>query len=124
MPNFWDNFGFSRQGPQTHHNLQDGLFQIASQTCSILVKVNNTNNICYGNNSANVHYDFSGRDGGSDQTKDLIPASRKMPSFSGYKKRLSVSTICKIRMYVHTKPNDWVGILNEIREWLDYGTLG
>lgn len=54
MPNFWDNFG--RGGHSNNHrNLQDGLFQIASQTCSLLVQVNNTNNISYGNNSTNVH---------------------------------------------------------------------
>lgn len=61
MP-FWDNFG--RQGRQEHHNLQDGLFQIATQTCSILVQVNNTNNISYGDNATNVLYnDFAGHGG-------------------------------------------------------------
>lgn len=50
MPFFWD-----RGRPyQNHHNLQEGLFQIASQTCSLLVQVNNTNNISYGNNSTNI----------------------------------------------------------------------
>lgn len=34
--------------------------QIASQTCSILVQVNNTNNISYGNNATNVHYNNFG----------------------------------------------------------------
>lgn len=51
MPHFWD-FG---KGTPKHRNLQDGLFQIASQTCSLLVQVNNTNNISYGNNSSNIH---------------------------------------------------------------------
>ncbi|KAJ8921571.1 hypothetical protein NQ315_010476 [Exocentrus adspersus] len=51
MPHFWD---FGKSTPK-HRNLQDGLFQIASQTCSLLVQVNNTNNISYGNNSSNIH---------------------------------------------------------------------
>lgn len=92
MPAFWDNLSFSRPGQQTHHNLQDGLFQIASQTCSILVKVNNTNNICYENNSTNVHYDFTNSNGSaSSHTKVLIPALKKQSYISGYKQRLSVS---------------------------------
>lgn len=55
MP-FWDYIHVGRQGRQEHHNLQDGLFQIATQTCSILVQVNNTNNISYGDNATNVQY--------------------------------------------------------------------
>lgn len=49
---FWDYIHLSRSrtnddNDDEHdpHNLQDGLFQIASQTCNILVQVNNTNNI-------------------------------------------------------------------------------
>lgn len=53
MTRFWDFFG-RESPPQHHHNLQDGLFQIASQTCSLLVQVNNTNNISYGHNSTNI----------------------------------------------------------------------
>ncbi|XP_024936685.1 phospholipase D3 isoform X2 [Cephus cinctus] len=39
-------------------NLQDGLFQIASQACHILVQVNNTHNVSYGgsNHVTNVAY--------------------------------------------------------------------
>lgn len=55
MP-FWDYIHFGRPERQQHHNLQEGLFQIASQTCSLLVQVNNTNNISYGNNSTNIQY--------------------------------------------------------------------
>ncbi|XP_023021038.2 5'-3' exonuclease PLD3 isoform X1 [Leptinotarsa decemlineata] len=51
MPNFWD---FGKTAPKPR-NLQDGLFQIASQTCSLLVQVNNTNNISYGDNSSNIN---------------------------------------------------------------------
>lgn len=55
MPHFWDYMNFGRGHAENHRKLQDGLFQIASQTCSLLVQVNNTNNISYGNNSTNVH---------------------------------------------------------------------
>lgn len=55
MPSgFWDyiHLGRSRTNncddEQGHHNLQEGLFQIATQTCNILVQVNNTNNINVG----------------------------------------------------------------------------
>ncbi|KAI5646072.1 hypothetical protein NE865_01965 [Phthorimaea operculella] len=44
MPSWWDYLQFNRQY-QNKRNLEEGLFQIASQTCNILVKVNNTNNI-------------------------------------------------------------------------------
>lgn len=53
MPHFWEHFG--DRGEDKHRNLQDGLFQIASQTCSLFVHINNTNNISYGNNTANIH---------------------------------------------------------------------
>ncbi|CRK87377.1 CLUMA_CG001179, isoform A [Clunio marinus] len=58
MPSgFWDYIHLGRTMSQTdndddpkHHNLEEGLFQIASQTCNILVQVNNTNNINLGPN--------------------------------------------------------------------------
>lgn len=59
---FWDyiHLGRSRTNDddddQAHHNLQEGLFQIASQTCNILVQVNNTNNINVG---SDFHYSSS-----------------------------------------------------------------
>lgn len=66
MPSgFWDYIHLSRSRThddddddedQAHHNLQAGLFQIASQTCNILVQVNNTKNINIG---SNFHYDKS-----------------------------------------------------------------
>jgi hypothetical protein len=69
MPSgFWDYIHLGRSRT-THgddcdtdeqaHNLQEGLFQIASQTCNILVQVNNTNNINFG------YDDFSARKSGS-----------------------------------------------------------
>lgn len=54
MPSgFWDyiHLGRSRTNncdEEQAHNLQEGLFQIATQTCNILVQVNNTNNITFG----------------------------------------------------------------------------
>lgn len=66
MPSgFWDYIHLSRSRThddddddedQAHHNLQEGLFQIASQTCNILVQVNNTNNINIG---SSFQYDKS-----------------------------------------------------------------
>ena len=61
MPSgFWDYIHLGRtrtdeddDDDQAHHNLQEGLFQIASQTCNILVQVNNTNNINLG---SDFHY--------------------------------------------------------------------
>lgn len=52
MPNFLDYI--LGRSPARQRNLQEGLFQIASQTCNLLVQVNNTNNISYGNNSMNI----------------------------------------------------------------------
>ncbi|XP_012528482.1 5'-3' exonuclease PLD3 [Monomorium pharaonis] len=51
----------------TGHNLQDGLFQIASQACHILVQVNNTHNVSYGgsNNVNNIAYSKYSTAGGS-----------------------------------------------------------
>lgn len=118
MPTIWDYIHVGRDPPK--HNLQEGLFQIASQTCSILVQVNNTNNISYGNNATNVQYnnfntasastssqpstsssnrrrpdDFS--DG--DQSVILLPSSSNdrgstKKIFSNYRHRLSVSLFC------------------------------
>lgn len=112
-----------------HHNLQEGLFQIASQTCNILVQVNNTNNINFG---TNVHYnnytptssstDFSvpstslnvSRDASSSlydlensvvllqpkQSRDpAAPSKGRFQRLSQYRRRLSVS---------------WVNIIHQI----------
>nr|XP_050851450.1 5'-3' exonuclease PLD3-like isoform X4 [Vespula vulgaris] len=65
-------FGWKRGGSDTSdntgRNLQDGLFQIASQACHILVQVNNTHNVSYGggsNNVTNVAYSKYSTAGGS-----------------------------------------------------------
>lgn len=54
MPSFWDYFSGGDGGNsnyQAHHNLQEGLLTIASQTCNILVQVNNTNTINFGSSA-------------------------------------------------------------------------
>lgn len=72
MP-FWDyvHIGRPAEERQQYRNLQEGLLQIASQTCNILVQVNNTNNISYGNNATNVQYNnYSPNAGGSRDSDD------------------------------------------------------
>nr|XP_034172549.1 5'-3' exonuclease PLD3-like isoform X3 [Osmia lignaria] len=64
----WKGSTRSESGEHTGRNLQDGLFQIASQACHILVQVNNTHNVSYGgsNNVKNIAYSkCSGKDGDS-----------------------------------------------------------
>nr|XP_033328815.1 phospholipase D3-like [Megalopta genalis] len=54
----WKGSSRSENNEHTGRNLQDGLFQIASQACHILVQVNNTHNVSYGgnNNVRNIAY--------------------------------------------------------------------
>lgn len=128
MPSgFWDYIHLGRSRTQdddddddqaTPHNLQEGLFQIASQTCNILVQVNNTKNINFG---PNFHYesfkssDFSEASTSSGKTRkttffDLeqsvvllqpkqtkssaptTPTRGRFHRLSEYKRRLSVSS--------------------------------
>ncbi len=125
MP-FWDYIHIGNRSPPPHHNLQEGLFQIASQTCSILVQVNNTNNISYGNNSSNIQYNnFAGHSSSSsgtsnsdgsrtryssssrtasfrEQSEVLIPSTSVVGNatknlFNHYRHRLSVSYIVFIK---------------------------
>lgn len=62
MPShWWDYIHIHRTDDEASstamgHDLQAGLLQIASQTCNILVQVNNTNNISYGDNATNVTF--------------------------------------------------------------------
>lgn len=60
MPgHWWDYIYIHRTDDESSsmgHDLQAGLLQIASQTCNILVQVNNTNNITYGDNATNVTF--------------------------------------------------------------------
>lgn len=60
MPNWWDYIHINRNGgddSEGFSSLQEGLFQIASQTCNILVQVNNTN-ITYGDSTNITHNQF------------------------------------------------------------------
>lgn len=83
MPSgFWDyiHLGRSRtdeEDDQAHHNLQEGLFQIASQTCNILVQVNNTNNINVG---SDFHYEGS-RSSSYSQASTSTGTTRKTTFF-------------------------------------------
>ncbi|XP_076245485.1 5'-3' exonuclease PLD3 isoform X2 [Calliopsis andreniformis] len=47
----WKGSSRSENVEHAGRNLQDGLFQIASQACHILVQVNNTHNVSYGGNN-------------------------------------------------------------------------
>jgi hypothetical protein len=122
MPSgFWDYVHLGRSqtnhddgcgADEKPHNLQDGLFQIATQTCNILVQVNNTNNINFG------YDDFSAKYGNGESSRSstqsnlfdleqsvvllqqkgrvtLSPSSTptkvRFSRFSEYKRRLSVS---------------------------------
>ncbi|KAK9721965.1 hypothetical protein QE152_g19913 [Popillia japonica] len=73
MPKFWDYLG--RSSPK-HRNLQEGLFQIASQTCNLLVQVNNTNNISFGDNATNILSNtldsFAGYSGSREDREQLV----------------------------------------------------
>lgn len=134
MPSgFWDyiHLGRSRTNncddDQGHHNLQEGLFQIATQTCNILVQVNNTNNINLGSNSFNFK-DFDTKQFGECSTsRDLAtkkalfdleqsvvllqPKEGKLPAtptkvrfsrLSEYRRRLSVSNDLRVSHGIHS----------------------
>lgn len=117
---FWDyiHLGRSRtyeEDDQAHHNLQEGLFQIASQTCNILVQVNNTNinvspDFHYGGSTSSSFSEASTSTGTTRKTTFfdleqsvvlLQPKENRAPStptrgrlsirLSEYKRRLSVS---------------------------------
>lgn len=126
MPSgFWDYIHLSRShtnpddGCSTDeqaHNLQQGLFQIATQTCNILVQVNNTNNINFGYDdfSARKSANYGGESSGSSTQSNLFdleqsvvllqpkgrvtispsstPTKTRFSRLSEYKRRLSVSS--------------------------------
>lgn len=78
MPTIWEYIHLGRTDSNSssypQHNLQEGLLQIASQTCNILVQVNNTNNISYGNNATNVQYNsFEGKPSCSRSSASSFP---------------------------------------------------
>ncbi|XP_066259189.1 5'-3' exonuclease PLD3-like isoform X1 [Euwallacea similis] len=54
----WEQLSDRRQAKQRH--IEDGLFQIASQTCSLFLQINNTNNINYGDNNSNIQLNGAG----------------------------------------------------------------
>lgn len=129
MPSgFWDYVHIGRtkvpssdEDEPSMRNLQEGLFQIASQTCNILVQVNNTNNISFGptfysHEQSGSSYSSSEQpssstsmnsmkrttffdleqsvvllDSSKKQTIDKSPTRTRFSRLSDYKRRLSVS---------------------------------
>ncbi|XP_076750929.1 5'-3' exonuclease PLD3 [Xylocopa sonorina] len=67
----------NRSGNTEHagRNLQDGLFQIASQACHILVQVNNTHNVSYGGNNNVRNIVYSKCSGNDESATNLAPCS-------------------------------------------------
>lgn len=129
MPSgFWDYVHIGRtkvpssdDDEPSMRNLQEGLFQIASQTCNILVQVNNTNNISFGptfysHGQSGSSYSSSEQpssstsmnsmktttffdleqsvvllDSSKKRTIDKSPTRTRFSRLSDYKRRLSVS---------------------------------
>lgn len=92
MPSFWDYIRFNRQYSNSKRNLEEGLFQIASQTCNILVKVNNTNNINLTPNNRSDEYGCAGPPSSSNNSMQVcVPKFRKNSITSGCNSKLSVS---------------------------------
>lgn len=117
MPRFWEHFG---RDPPRHRNLQDGLFQIASQTCSLLVQVNNTNNITYGHHATNIQCNSlqnplprarSSGTGSSEADREqllvLIPPNDNATKFkTGTEKKVKLSVRLDLNFQIRkVKPN-------------------
>lgn len=90
MPSWWDYLHINRQY-RNKRNLEEGLFQIASQTCNILVKVNNTNNINLTRNNRSDEYGCAGPPKGKSSMQICIPKFKKESITSGCNPGLSVS---------------------------------
>ncbi|CAH2261662.1 jg12217 [Pararge aegeria aegeria] len=88
MPSWWDYLHFNRQY-NNKRNLEEGLFQIASQTCNILVKVNNTNNINLTRNNRSDEYGCAGPPKGKSSMQICVPKFRKNSITSGCNPGLS-----------------------------------
>ncbi|CAH2084561.1 unnamed protein product [Euphydryas editha] len=91
MPSWWDYLQFNRQY-HNKRNLEEGLFQIASQTCNILVKVNNTNNINLTRNDRSDEYGCAGPPKGKSSMQICVPKFRKNSITSGCNPGLSFVT--------------------------------
>lgn len=105
MPSgFWDyiHLGRSRTNDgdeEQAHNLQEGLFQIASQTCNILVQVNNTNNInlSYDGYDTKKNAHFSGECSRSTTTKNIFDLEQSVVLLQPKGAKLSPPTPTKVR---------------------------
>lgn len=92
MPSWWDYLHFNRQY-SNKRNLEEGLFQIASQTCNILVKVNNTNNINLSRSDRSDEYGCAGPPKEKSSMQICVPKFRKNSTTSGCNPGLSVSDL-------------------------------
>ncbi|OAD52164.1 Phospholipase D3 [Eufriesea mexicana] len=71
----WKGSNRSENTEHAGRNLQDGLFQIASQACHILVQVNNTHNVSYGGNNNVRNIAYSKCSGSDDDSIHLAASS-------------------------------------------------
>lgn len=99
MPSWWDYLHFNRQY-NNKRNLEEGLFQIASQTCNILVKVNNTNNINLTRNDRSDEYGCAGPPKGKSSMQICVPKFRKNSLTSSCNPGLSVSTVELLKTFL------------------------
>lgn len=109
MPSgFWDYIHLGRSHTNDNedeqgHNLQEGLFQIATQTCNILVQVNNTNNINLGFDDFEVKKseNYGGGGGGesskASRQKTLFDLEQSVVLLQPKGNNLSPSTPTKVR---------------------------
>ncbi|CAG4935737.1 unnamed protein product [Parnassius apollo] len=88
MPSICDYLQFNRQY-SNKRNLEEGLFQIASQTCNILVKVNNTNNINLTSNNRSDEYGCAGPPMGKSSMQICVPKFRNNSITAGCNPGLS-----------------------------------
>lgn len=93
MPSWFDYINFNRQyrNVNKRKGLEEGLFQIASQTCNILVKVNNTNNINLSPNNRSDEFGCAGPPGSSNSMQVSIPRFKRDSMTAGCNPKLSVS---------------------------------
>ncbi|XP_071861664.1 5'-3' exonuclease PLD3 isoform X2 [Bombus fervidus] len=81
----WKGSNRSENTEHGRHNLQDGLFQIASQACHILVQVNNTHNVSYGGNNNVRNIAYSKCSGNDEDSIRHTASSTSKPSTSTVK---------------------------------------
>ncbi|OXU24625.1 hypothetical protein TSAR_006065 [Trichomalopsis sarcophagae] len=93
----WGKSGRDANTDHTGRNLQDGLFQIASQACHILVQVNNTHNVSYGGSNRVTNVAYSKYSGGEGSTSLSSPATSppSAPASGVYTKNVGTDPLLK-----------------------------